>query len=97
MVVRPIQPDDQELLYDVYASTREEELAAVAWEDGQKEALPRQQFTAQHAWYQENYAGAEFLVILRDGVPAGRRGPGRRARTRWRHCSTRSSVNGFRR
>jgi ribosomal protein S18 acetylase RimI-like enzyme len=69
---RPIQPEDQELLLGVYASTREEELAAVVWEEGQKEAFLRQQFTAQHAWYQENYAAAEFLVILRDGVPAGR-------------------------
>jgi GNAT superfamily N-acetyltransferase len=69
---RPIQADDQELLLGVYASTREEELAAVVWEAGQKKVFLRQQFTAQHAWYQENYAGAEFLVILRDGVPAGR-------------------------
>ena len=69
---RPITPEDEELLSRVYASTREEELSAVAWEPGQKEAFLRQQFTAQHRWYQENYAGAEFLVILRDGAPAGR-------------------------
>jgi ribosomal protein S18 acetylase RimI-like enzyme len=69
---RPIEPDDQELLFRVYASTREEELAAVVWEAGQKEAFLRQQFEAQHRWYQENYSGAEFLVVLRDGEPAGR-------------------------
>jgi ribosomal protein S18 acetylase RimI-like enzyme len=69
---RPITPEDEELLYRVYASTREEELSAVAWEPGQKEAFLRQQFTAQHRWYQENYAGAEFLVILQGGAPAGR-------------------------
>jgi ribosomal protein S18 acetylase RimI-like enzyme len=69
---RPIEPGDQELLFRVYASTREEELAAVVWEAGQKEAFLRQQFAAQHRWYQENYAGAEFLVILRAGEPAGR-------------------------
>ncbi|MEA2691151.1 MAG: hypothetical protein QOJ16_538 [Acidobacteriota bacterium] len=69
---RPIEPDDQDLLFRVYASTREEELAAVVWEAGQKEAFLRQQFEAQHRWYQENYAGAEFLVILQGGEPAGR-------------------------
>jgi GNAT superfamily N-acetyltransferase len=69
---RPIEAGDLELLYRIYASTREEELALVVWEEGQKEAFLRQQFEAQHAWYQENYAGAEFLVILRDGAPAGR-------------------------
>jgi ribosomal protein S18 acetylase RimI-like enzyme len=69
---RPIEPDDQELLFRVYASTREEELAAVAWEPGQKEAFLRQQFEAQHRWYQENYGGAEFLVVLQGGEPAGR-------------------------
>ncbi|HEV7519394.1 MAG TPA: GNAT family N-acetyltransferase [Thermoanaerobaculia bacterium] len=69
---RPIAPADQALLFRVYASTREEELAAVIWEPGQKEAFLRQQFDAQHQWYQQNYAGAEFLVIVSDGVPAGR-------------------------
>src|SRR5436309_6276425 len=69
---RPIEPEDQELLFRVYASTREEELAAVVWEAGQKEAFLRQQFEAQHRWYQENYVGAEFLVVLRGGEPAGR-------------------------
>jgi GNAT superfamily N-acetyltransferase len=69
---RPIEPEDEELLLRVYGSTRDEELSAVAWADGEREAFLRQQFTSQHAWYQENYAGAEFLVILRDGVPAGR-------------------------
>jgi GNAT superfamily N-acetyltransferase len=69
---RPITPEDGELLYRVYASTREEELSTVVWEPGQKEAFLHQQFEAQHRWYQENYEGAEFLVILKDEVPAGR-------------------------
>jgi ribosomal protein S18 acetylase RimI-like enzyme len=79
---RPITPDDQELLLRIYGSTREEELSSVPWTDGEREAFLRQQFTAQHAWYQENYAAAELLVIYwqdgkrQDGqgeeVPAGR-------------------------
>jgi ribosomal protein S18 acetylase RimI-like enzyme len=62
-----------EFLLRVYGSTREEELAMVVdWTAEQKESFVRQQFGAQHAWYQEHYVGASFEVILVDGVPAGR-------------------------
>jgi ribosomal protein S18 acetylase RimI-like enzyme len=63
----------------VYASTREEELVTVPWDDAQKAAFLRQQFDAQDAWWRENYADASFDVIVVDGEPAGRlyvhRGP----------------------
>jgi ribosomal protein S18 acetylase RimI-like enzyme len=62
-----------EFLLRVYHSTREEELAMIVdWSAEQKDAFIRQQFDAQHAWYQEHYVGAVFQVILADGVPAGR-------------------------
>ncbi|MFY9821540.1 MAG: GNAT family N-acetyltransferase [Thermoanaerobaculia bacterium] len=62
-----------EFLLRVYHSVREEELAMVLdWTEEQKAAFIRQQFEAQHAWYQEHYQGASFDVILVDGVPAGR-------------------------
>ena len=44
----------------------------VDWTDEMKDAFVRQQFTAQHAWYQEHYQGATFDVVLIDGIPAGR-------------------------
>jgi ribosomal protein S18 acetylase RimI-like enzyme len=70
---RPIAPEDLDFLLGVYRSTREDELAMVVdWTAEQKDAFIRQQFSAQHAWYQEHYTGAEFLVILVDGNPAGR-------------------------
>jgi ribosomal protein S18 acetylase RimI-like enzyme len=70
---RPIAPDDMDLLLRVYRSTREEELAMVVdWTDEQKDAFVRSQFEAQHAWYRDHYGGAQFDVILVDGVPAGR-------------------------
>ena len=56
-----------------YASTREEELATIVdWTLEQKSAFLRQQFAAQHAWYQEHYAGASFDVVELEGRPAGR-------------------------
>jgi GNAT superfamily N-acetyltransferase len=62
-----------DFLLRVYHSTREEELAMVVdWTAEMKDAFVRQQFSAQHVWYQEHYQGATFDVVLVDGVPAGR-------------------------
>ncbi len=69
---RPIAPDDEEFLYRVYASTREEELARVPWDAAQKEAFLRMQYNAQHSYYQEQFADARFDVILSEGRPIGR-------------------------
>jgi ribosomal protein S18 acetylase RimI-like enzyme len=72
IALRPINPHDHSFLLSVYASTREQELAAVPWDDAQKAAFVRMQFDAQHAYYQENFAGASFDIILVEGQPAGR-------------------------
>jgi ribosomal protein S18 acetylase RimI-like enzyme len=69
---RPITDADLPFLYRVYASTRTEELALVAWSDGQKAAFLTAQFEAQHAHYQRYYPGAEWLVITHAGQPVGR-------------------------
>lgn len=70
--LRRITPDDQEFLYQVYASTRVEELRQVDWDDAVKEAFLRMQFDAQHRYYQENYSTADFQIILNDENPIGR-------------------------
>jgi ribosomal protein S18 acetylase RimI-like enzyme len=70
--LRPIASDDAELLLRIYASTRAEELAPVPWNEAQKAAFLRQQFEAQHAHYQQHYAGASFDLVLVDGQPVGR-------------------------
>ena len=72
ITLRPIQPEDMTFLYEVYASTRQEELAMVEWGEAQKTAFLQMQFAAQHQYYQENYSNAVFLVILLDNQPVGR-------------------------
>lgn len=72
LTLRPVADDDLELLYRIYASTREEELAQVAWAPGQQAAFLQMQFDAQHRYYQANYPGAQFQVIMLDGQPVGR-------------------------
>ena len=69
---RTITDDDLPFLARLYASTREEEVAVTGWSEEEKENFLRMQFRAQHAHYQEHYAGAQFNLILVGGEPAGR-------------------------
>jgi ribosomal protein S18 acetylase RimI-like enzyme len=73
VALRPVdRAADGELLYAVYASTRAEELAVVAWTDAQKEAFLRMQFEAQDRHYHDLRPDAAYDVVLVDGRPAGR-------------------------
>ncbi|MEI7769112.1 MAG: GNAT family N-acetyltransferase [Chloroflexales bacterium] len=72
LTLRPVVADDIELLYRIYASTREEELAQVAWDAEQKVTFLQMQFDLQHRYYQMNYSRARFHVIQLGGQPAGR-------------------------
>jgi ribosomal protein S18 acetylase RimI-like enzyme len=69
---RPVATADLPFLYQVYASTRAEELAAVPWSDEQKAAFLTMQFRAQHADYERNYSSADRHVILHGDEPVGR-------------------------
>jgi ribosomal protein S18 acetylase RimI-like enzyme len=65
--------EDSSFLFQVYASTRLEELALTDWDEAQKAASLQMQFAAQHRHYQEYYAAAsDFLLILQDDIPIGR-------------------------
>ena len=72
VTLRPVRPGDEELLYRVYASTRQEELARTGWSEGQKASFLRMQFDAQSRHYREHYERAEISVILQDERPVGR-------------------------
>lgn len=61
--LRPAGPGDAELLYRIYASTREEELAVVPWDAATKEAFLRMQFTAQDTHYRATYQDASYDLI----------------------------------
>jgi ribosomal protein S18 acetylase RimI-like enzyme len=69
---RPVAPEDDEFLFDVYASTRAEELAPVPWTDEQKRAFLRMQFDAQRGEYYQRFPDSDYRVILVAGRPAGR-------------------------
>ena len=69
---RAITADDMDFLRRVYADTRAHEMAIVPWTDEQKAAFLRQQFDAQHAYYQETCPAARYELILSDGQAIGR-------------------------
>lgn len=79
VTLRAVREEDQEFLYQVYASTRAEELAIVPWSPMEKEAFLRQQFAAQHRHYQTAYPDGQFSVVRADTQDIGRfyvwRGP----------------------
>jgi ribosomal protein S18 acetylase RimI-like enzyme len=70
--LRPATSDDAEFLFQVYASTRAEELAVVPWTAEQKEGFLRMQFAAQDAHYRTHYVDASFDVIRVGADLAGR-------------------------
>lgn len=69
---RTITPLDQPFLYTLYASTRAEEVAQTGWSGFEQENFLRQQFSAQHQFYSEQFTSAEFLIIETDTRPIGR-------------------------
>ncbi len=72
ITLRAAQPEDEEFLAQVYASSREEELSVVTWTEAQKAAFLRSQHEAQHSHYHTYYPDANFDLILLDGVQIGR-------------------------
>ena len=69
---RPAAKEDQAFLLDVYGSTRLDELALTNWDQTQKDAFVRMQFTAQQLHYSQQYPKAEHLIVLLDGSSIGR-------------------------
>jgi GNAT superfamily N-acetyltransferase len=62
--LRPATPGDAELLYRIYASTREEELAVVPWNASAKEAFLRMQYAAQDSYYHATFPAASYDLIV---------------------------------
>jgi len=73
VALRPVQPEDDAFLYQVYASTRADEMAITGWTAAQQEDFLQMQFHAQRHYYLEQYPTAEYHIIQRDGVDIGRR------------------------
>ena len=69
--LRPVQTDDQEFLYQLYASTRAVEMAMWSWPEAQAMAFLQMQFRARELQYAA-YPHAQDQIILWNEQPAGR-------------------------
>jgi ribosomal protein S18 acetylase RimI-like enzyme len=63
---------DHDFLVGVFASTRADELHALAWSPVQAEMFINIQYNAQQQSYRFGYPAAENNIILLDGQPIGR-------------------------
>lgn len=72
VALRVERPDDERLLFDIYASTREEELALTNWDEPMRRAFLNQQFNAMRQGYRCMFPAGEFAIIELDGKPVGR-------------------------
>lgn len=72
ITLRPVQPEDDPFLLEVYASTRADEMALVPWNEEQQHAFVSSQFAAQQSYYAEKYPDAEHSIIVKNGKDVGR-------------------------
>ncbi|MDA0233269.1 MAG: GNAT family N-acetyltransferase [Chloroflexi bacterium] len=63
---------DESFLLELYGSTRQNELAAVPWDDLQKADFIQMQFNAQRTDYLRRFPGAELSIVVVDGRDVGR-------------------------
>lgn len=64
---------DHDFLLDLYASSREREMALlVHWSGGEKRDFLEQQFNAQRSHYRKHYPDASFDIIEHDARAIGR-------------------------
>ena len=70
--LRAERPEDRDFLSHLYATTREQEMAAVSWTAAEKEAFLLSQFEFQSTHYRRYYHDAEFLIVEKESVPIGR-------------------------
>lgn len=68
LFLRDATPEDEAFLLEVYASTRIAELQGLGWNEDQKRAFIKMQFTAR----ERSYPRVENRIILLNGCPVGR-------------------------
>lgn len=70
--LRPVQEEDEALLFEIYSSSRSDEMALLPWDAAQKQAFLQMQFSAQQKHYRSYFPQARHEIILAEGQPVGR-------------------------
>jgi ribosomal protein S18 acetylase RimI-like enzyme len=69
--LRSAVPNDEAFLYELYGSTRKEEMAAWGWDSAQEQMFLKLQFTAQRRHYDIAFPGADHKIVLSGNRPIG--------------------------
>jgi GNAT superfamily N-acetyltransferase len=72
VMLRAVLDTDDSFLRELYASTRQAELALMPWPEEAKASFVRMQFEAQRSHYFSFYPQADHFIVLADGASAGR-------------------------
>ena len=72
LTFRPVRQEDEKFLFEVYASTRAEEMSSTGWDEAQKRAFLLLQFAAQQQHYHSRFPEGDHRLIVKDGCPIGR-------------------------
>ncbi len=72
LTLRPVTDADKDFLFDVYASTRRDEVGAWGWDLAQQDAFLKLQFTAQFRSYEMQYTHASHDIIFLNEEAVGR-------------------------
>lgn len=70
--LRPEKSEDESFLFELYATTRTDELNALNLPPDQQTLFLKMQFNAQQQGYRGMFPQAEFQIILLNEQPAGR-------------------------
>ena len=72
LTLRLVLPEDEQFLYEVYRSTREEELAQITWSEEQLKMFLKMQLNARDQSYRMHYSEIDDRVILFHNERVGR-------------------------
>jgi ribosomal protein S18 acetylase RimI-like enzyme len=72
VTLRPVVASDEDFLFEVYAGTRRDEVAAWGWDAAQQNMFLKMQFNVQRRVYEAQYPQDGHHLILLDDEPVGR-------------------------
>jgi len=72
IALRPERPEDESLLFALYATTREDELDLTGWDAATRSAFVQMQFKAMRQGYASMFPHGQFSIVLSGDIAVGR-------------------------
>ncbi|MBV9671813.1 MAG: GNAT family N-acetyltransferase, partial [Verrucomicrobia bacterium] len=69
--LRPVQTDDEDLLFELFKDSRKEELDLTHWGANEKDCFLRWQYKLRNASFQNQFPASNHWIILADQRPIG--------------------------